>query len=419
MGAYTCSCSSGYLPPTCTTTFQCPSDQTWTVTSPSTGMMITYGNPVVPSGYTITRTSGFASGTTFPVGVTPITFDVSDSNGDRGSCTMMVTLTQTTGTVSSSGCGTNICPSGQTCTPVSYYPYYTCAYTYSYTSYSTYSYVGYNPCNYNPCGYGTVCVSTSAFAAGYRCLPSSYTSSPYTYSNNPCASVACGYGTYCVPNTASYLGYTCSAAPSGYTYGPTIQTYSTNPYSTFSVNAFVPAASSYAGVNPYNILYLGGYSGSTVVQFRFVSNSSNSTEGPADEEDAGQVTDRFIQKLRDDKQSQNPSEFVKAFGILAAVVRDDLDGAVSPILGGMTPLGVAGIALGTAVAVVLAVAAVLAVVVWRSRRQPSPRDVEYTPLAERSPKSTASPYSSPASSPRSDRPVRPLPDAGVIDYADA
>jgi len=76
-------------------TISCPASQTVPPTSLA-GAVVTYTEPVGTdncSGATTTRTAGPASGSTFPIGTTTVTYQVTDACGNTASCSFTVTVT--------------------------------------------------------------------------------------------------------------------------------------------------------------------------------------------------------------------------------------------------------------------------------------------------------------------------------------
>ncbi|NRB36827.1 MAG: HYR domain-containing protein, partial [Rhodobacteraceae bacterium] len=74
----------------------CPSDITTTTDLGLCGAVVTYTTPVGTdncSGVSTSMTSGLASGDTFPVGSTTVTYEVTDTSGNTSSCSFTVTVT--------------------------------------------------------------------------------------------------------------------------------------------------------------------------------------------------------------------------------------------------------------------------------------------------------------------------------------
>ena len=77
----------------------CPSNITMNNDSGICGAVVTYTTPVGAdncNGVTTTMTTGLASGSTFPVGVTTITYVATDASNNMDSCSFTVTVTDTT-----------------------------------------------------------------------------------------------------------------------------------------------------------------------------------------------------------------------------------------------------------------------------------------------------------------------------------
>ena len=79
----------------------CPANITVAATSPS-GAVVNYVAPVGTDncpGAVTTRTAGLASGSTFPIGTTTVTYKVTDSVNLMTSCSFTVTVTSATQTI--------------------------------------------------------------------------------------------------------------------------------------------------------------------------------------------------------------------------------------------------------------------------------------------------------------------------------
>jgi uncharacterized repeat protein (TIGR01451 family) len=94
-------------------TISCPSNITKDNDPGVCGAVVTYTTPVGSdncSGATTAQTAGLPSGSTFPVGTTTNTFEVTDSSGNKTSCSFTVTVNDVESPVIS-------CPSSQTLEP--------------------------------------------------------------------------------------------------------------------------------------------------------------------------------------------------------------------------------------------------------------------------------------------------------------
>jgi hypothetical protein len=77
-------------------TIACPSNKTETVTIGQTGKVVNYALPVFNDncpGSSMVQTSGLASGSNFPLGITTNTFVVTDASGRTADCSFTVTIT--------------------------------------------------------------------------------------------------------------------------------------------------------------------------------------------------------------------------------------------------------------------------------------------------------------------------------------
>jgi hypothetical protein len=94
-------------------TISCPSNITKDNDPGTCGAVVTYTTPVGSDncpGATTAQTAGLPSGSTFPVGTTTNTFEVTDSSGNKTSCSFTVTVNDVENPVIS-------CPSSQTLEP--------------------------------------------------------------------------------------------------------------------------------------------------------------------------------------------------------------------------------------------------------------------------------------------------------------
>jgi hypothetical protein len=94
-------------------TISCPANITKNNDPGQCGAVVTYTAPVGSDncpGATTARTAGLPSGSTFPVGTTTNTFEVTDSSGNKTSCSFTVTVNDVENPVIS-------CPSSQTLEP--------------------------------------------------------------------------------------------------------------------------------------------------------------------------------------------------------------------------------------------------------------------------------------------------------------
>ena len=96
----------------------CPADISFEISASSNGIDLTYNNPTTstncPSGdVTLTRTAGPASGSTFGIGVTTVTYRVTNDCGQSAFCSFTVNITQ----------GDAEPPSGTYCTSASMEPW--------------------------------------------------------------------------------------------------------------------------------------------------------------------------------------------------------------------------------------------------------------------------------------------------------
>ncbi len=78
----------------------CPLGMNLTAPAGATGMVVTYATPTgtttcAAGGLSITRTSGLASGSAFPIGTTQVCYKATDACGNVGTCCFNVTVTAT------------------------------------------------------------------------------------------------------------------------------------------------------------------------------------------------------------------------------------------------------------------------------------------------------------------------------------
>jgi hypothetical protein len=104
-------------------TITCPSNITVNNATGTCGATVNYTTPTFSDncpGATINRTAGPASGSTFPVGVTTVTHQVTDASGNTASCSFTVTVNDTENPVISCPANITVTASGPGGTVVNY-----------------------------------------------------------------------------------------------------------------------------------------------------------------------------------------------------------------------------------------------------------------------------------------------------------